>query len=122
VLRALRVALLGHRDAPDDARCRRLRELAQLRPLQVVDLVAELRQRAGDEREQADVLRDPVARDEPARVGHAEPEPAQQPPLQLRAVLAPRRQRPDRARELADRESRLGLLDALEVPPHLGRP
>ena len=46
VLGALRVALLRHRDAADHALGRRLGQLADLGPLEVVDLVADPRQRA----------------------------------------------------------------------------
>ena len=54
---------------------RRLAQLADLRPLEVVDLVADLRQRAGDEREQPDQLGDAVAGGEP-RDRRATPRPS----------------------------------------------
>ena len=50
VLAALGVALVRHGDAADVPRCRRLAQLADLGSLQLVDLVADARQRAADHR------------------------------------------------------------------------
>lgn len=122
MLGAFRVAFLRHRDAADDTRGRRLRQLSQLGALQVVDLVAELRERAGDQREQRDELGDPVACGEPARVRDVQAEPLEERALQCESLVAERRQRADRAGELADREPRLGLLDAREMSPDLRGP
>ena len=122
MLRALRVALLRHRDAADHAVIRRLGQLGDLGPLEVVDLVADLRERAGDEREQGRELGHPVARGRPADLGDAEPEPLQDAPLELEPLRSPRRQRADGAGDLADGEPRLRLRKALAVARQLGRP
>ena len=54
--------------------------------------------------------------------GHREAEARERAALQLRALIAPARLRADRARELADGQARLRLVDPLAVAPHLGGP
>ena len=74
VLAALGIALVRHRDAADRVGRGRLAQLADLRPLQLVDLVADPGQGAADHRQQCAELRDPIPRGEPrdARVGQSQ--------------------------------------------------
>ena len=100
----------------------RLGDLGDLGSLEVVDLVADLRERSRDQSQQRRELRHAVARREPARVRHGEPQPRHHAALQLRPLRPPRRERPDRAGELPDREPRLRLLDPLQMARDLRRP
>src|SRR5207248_1330953 len=96
----LGVALVGHGNAADRARHESLAHLADLRALQVVDLVADLFERGGDHGQKVHELNLRVPRRDPGDVGRAQSQLGQEYLLKLEAALAIRRQRTDSAGQL----------------------
>ena len=116
VLAALGVALVRHGDAADRAAVGRLAQLADLRALQLVDLVADPRQGAADHREQRRRTRRPgPARSATRCRGRASPSSAQN----RRRSARPLRRR--RTGQGADRRRRAGRPASAVRPRAAGR-
>src|SRR5690606_29293259 len=115
-------ALVVHGDAADHPFGARFAQLADLGPLQFVDLVADPRQRAGDHGEQGAELGDPVAGAQPGDDGVGQPEVGGEPGADGEPAVAVRDQGADAAAELGDEPARGAFAEPVEVPPDLVRP
>ena len=118
----LRVALVRHGDRAHRARGEGLTQLADLGPLQLVHLVADLAHRGRAGGQQPDELGDPVPGGQPRDVRRGQAEPFREPVQQVKRAFAPELHRAQRPAELDHLPAGTALAQALQVTVEFGGP